>query len=138
MEFERQYVHQIKQLLYNFPPDQVTSSGAKFWSGPKRCPRPAVFDLSNQTHFDYLVALSHLRAQMYNVEIPKESESEDFLASCLGEMTIEEFVPKQGVKIAANDSEAQQQAQQNSQMSTDVDEFENIKSTLRNRFLNLI
>jgi len=43
--FEDNFCNQVKQLLYNFPPDQVTSSGAPFWSGPKRCPHPVQFDV---------------------------------------------------------------------------------------------
>src|SRR3989442_1220259 len=43
MLWESNFNNQIQQLLFNFPPDQVTSSGAPFWSGPKRCPRPLVW-----------------------------------------------------------------------------------------------
>uniref|UniRef100_A0A8D0D638 E1 ubiquitin-activating enzyme n=1 Tax=Sander lucioperca TaxID=283035 RepID=A0A8D0D638_SANLU len=42
-----QYSNNIRQLLHNFPPDQLTSSGAPFWSGPKRCPHPLEFSTSN-------------------------------------------------------------------------------------------
>jgi len=45
--FEDNFSNQIRQLLYNFPPEQVTSSGAPFWSGPKRCPHPLQFDVDN-------------------------------------------------------------------------------------------
>ncbi|XP_035226335.1 ubiquitin-like modifier-activating enzyme 1 [Stegodyphus dumicola] len=53
LHWEEQYHNQISQLLYNFPPDQVTSSGAPFWSGPKRCPKPLKFDVNNVS-FHYL------------------------------------------------------------------------------------
>jgi len=45
--FEDNFSNQIRQLLYNFPPEQVTSSGAPFWSGPKRCPHPLQFNVDN-------------------------------------------------------------------------------------------
>ena len=45
--WQENYHNQIKQLLFNFPPDQTTSSGTPFWSGPKRCPHPLVFDVNN-------------------------------------------------------------------------------------------
>ena len=45
--FQDNYSNQIRQLLFNFPPDQTTSSGALFWSGPKRCPHALVFDATN-------------------------------------------------------------------------------------------
>jgi len=47
--FEDNFCNQIKQLLYNFPQDQITSSGAPFWSGPKRCPHALQFDIDNVT-----------------------------------------------------------------------------------------
>merc|ERR1711981_931048 len=108
--FEKQYAHQILQLLYNFPPDQLTSTGAKFWSGPKRCPRAAKFDLQDETHRAYLVSLAYLRAELYALKLPQETEVD--WTGIINGMTIEEFTPKSGVKIAANDSEAQQEAQQ--------------------------
>ncbi len=45
--FEENYANQISQLLFNFPADQVTAQGARFWSGSKRCPHPLHFDESN-------------------------------------------------------------------------------------------
>ncbi|MGH0161978.1 UNVERIFIED_CONTAM: hypothetical protein FKN15_042376 [Acipenser sinensis] len=42
-----QYNNNIRQLLHNFPPEQLTSSGAPFWSGPKRCPHHLEFSTSN-------------------------------------------------------------------------------------------
>jgi hypothetical protein len=41
---------QIKQLLFNFPRDMVTSTGTPFWSGPKRAPAPLAFDANNSLH----------------------------------------------------------------------------------------
>lgn len=43
-QFEEKYANEIKQLLYSFPKDALTSSGQPFWSGPKRAPEPLVFD----------------------------------------------------------------------------------------------
>lgn len=43
MQFQELYFNSISQLLYNFPVDSLTTSGAAFWSGPKRAPAPIVF-----------------------------------------------------------------------------------------------
>lgn len=67
LHWEAQYSNQIKQLLYNFPPDQQTTSGAPFWSGPKRCPSPLAFDPSDELHLDYVVAAANLRATVYGM-----------------------------------------------------------------------
>ncbi|XP_043564522.1 ubiquitin-like modifier-activating enzyme 1 [Chiloscyllium plagiosum] len=45
--WQTQYSNNIRQLLHNFPPDQVMPSGVLFWSGPKRCPHPLEFDPNN-------------------------------------------------------------------------------------------
>lgn len=70
--WQEQYCNQIKQLLYNFPPDQLTSTGQLFWSGPKRCPEPLAFDINNPLHLDYVWAAANLKAQVYN--IPQERD----------------------------------------------------------------
>ncbi|KAF6719684.1 Ubiquitin-like modifier-activating enzyme 1 [Oryzias melastigma] len=62
-----QYSNNIRQLLHNFPPEQLTSSGAPFWSGPKRCPHPLEFSTSNDLHMDYVLAAANLFAQMYGL-----------------------------------------------------------------------
>uniref|UniRef100_A0A8C2B2E8 E1 ubiquitin-activating enzyme n=1 Tax=Cyprinus carpio TaxID=7962 RepID=A0A8C2B2E8_CYPCA len=61
-----QYNNNIRQLLHNFPPDQV-SSGAPFWSGPKRCPHPLEFSTNNDLHMDYIMAAANLLAQSYGL-----------------------------------------------------------------------
>lgn len=43
-KFQENYTNQIHQLLHVYPPDHVSKTGAPFWSGPKRCPTPLVFD----------------------------------------------------------------------------------------------
>ena len=58
---------QIVQLLHNFPADQTTSSGALFWSGPKRCPHALQFDVNNEMHFSYVFTGANLRAEMYKI-----------------------------------------------------------------------
>ena len=65
--WEDQYTNQIKQLLFNFPPTQVTSSGQPFWSGPKRCPEPLVFDVNDDLHLDYIYAAANLHAEVFGI-----------------------------------------------------------------------
>lgn len=67
LEFEKKFADETKQLLYNFPKDAVTSSGAPFWSGPKRAPTPAVFDVNNETHLGFIIAAANLRAFNYGL-----------------------------------------------------------------------
>merc|ERR1719203_350706 len=110
--FEQLFSNQIKQLLHNFPEDQVTSTGGKFWSGSKRCPKPVTFDLDHQceeaqmkNHSNFIVAASNLRATMFGIE---GSVTDETLPSILEKIVVPDFKPKEGVKIAANDAENKQ------------------------------
>eukprot|EP00996_Jenningsia_fusiforme_P000161 NODE_111_length_3228_cov_56.356087_g101_i0.p1 GENE.NODE_111_length_3228_cov_56.356087_g101_i0~~NODE_111_length_3228_cov_56.356087_g101_i0.p1 ORF type:complete len:984 (+),score=189.48 NODE_111_length_3228_cov_56.356087_g101_i0:150-3101(+) len=69
-KFEEYFNQQIEQMLYNFPLGSVTSSGEKFWSGPKRPPTPLKFDSSDNTHVEFIRAATCLRAQNYNITVP--------------------------------------------------------------------
>ncbi|XP_006140627.1 ubiquitin-like modifier-activating enzyme 1 [Tupaia chinensis] len=99
-----QYSHNIQQLLHNFPPDQLTSSGAPFWSGPKRCPHPLTFDVNNPLHLDYVVAAANLFAQTYGLT---GSQDRAAVATVLRSVQVPEFTPKSGIKIHVSDQELQ-------------------------------
>lgn len=109
LQFENLFNNQIRQLLHNFPPDQVTSSGTKFWSGSKRCPKPLVFDLDSvdedagmKNHLDFVVAAANLRANMFGI---KGRTDEEYFRKVLKDVIVPDFNPQDGVKIAANDAE---------------------------------
>ncbi|KAG7308348.1 E1 ubiquitin-activating protein [Plutella xylostella] len=105
LHFENQYCNQIQQLLYNFPPDQATTSGAPFWSGPKRCPDPITFDVNNELHVDYVVAAANLRASVYGI---KHSRDRAAIAKVAAAVEVPKFSPKSGIKIAVTDAQLQQ------------------------------
>ena len=47
LQYELDYVNEIRQLLFNLPKDQVNSNGTPFWSGPKRAPDALQFDIDD-------------------------------------------------------------------------------------------
>jgi ubiquitin-activating enzyme E1 len=109
LKFEDLFNNQIKQLLHNFPEDQVTSTGAKFWSGSKRCPKPLGFDINSKcedaemhNHMDFVVAAANLRATMYGI---KGRTDKEYFEGVLKDIIVPDFTPQDGVKIAANDEE---------------------------------
>lgn len=102
--WEEQFSNQIRQLLFNFPHDQTTASGQPFWSGPKRCPRPLSFSVDEPLHLDYVVAAANLKAKVYGLPQNRNRES---IAQIAHNVTVPEFVPKSGVKIAVNDAQVQ-------------------------------
>ena len=69
LKFEELFHHSIAQLLYNFPLDMMTSSGAPFWSGPKRPPAPLSFTSDEALHLDFIIAAANLRAFNYGLKV---------------------------------------------------------------------
>lgn len=122
LRFQDQYNNQIRQLLFNFPEDQTTSSGAPFWSGPKRCPHHIEFNAKEPLHMDYVVAAANLRAAMFG--LPSCTDREQ-IAKVLATVRVPEFVPRSGVRIAITDAEAQAD-----QGSTDVDRLSTLQQEL--------
>lgn len=90
-EFQSNFYNQISQLLFNFPADQLTSTGTPFWSGPKRCPTPIVFSAENTTHMDYIVAAANLYAEVYGIP---GSRDRDHITSILSRIEVPAFTPK--------------------------------------------
>ena len=103
IQFEKQYNNAIQQLLYNFPKDSTSSSGAPFWSGPKRAPDPLKFDLKNEYHWNFVVAGAHLNA--FNYGINTKGLDAATINKVLDNMIVPEFTPSSSVKIQADDSE---------------------------------
>ncbi|KAG6590717.1 putative ubiquitin-activating enzyme [Phytophthora cinnamomi] len=106
-KFEDLFSNQIKQLLYNFPLDQLTTSGTPFWSGPKRPPMPIAFDAKDPLHLDFIVSVANSRAKNYGL---KGHTDRDAFAQVLAGIHVPEFSPKKGVKIAASDAELKEGA----------------------------
>ncbi|XP_077492536.1 ubiquitin-like modifier-activating enzyme 1 [Amblyomma americanum] len=104
LHFQKQYSNQIRQLLHNFPKDHLTSSGAPFWSGFKRCPHPIDFKASETLHMDYVVATANLRATMYG--IPKCTDRQE-ITRILKLVKVPPFKPQSGVQISVTDNQAQ-------------------------------
>jgi len=70
LKFEDYFANRVKQLTFTFPEDAMTSSGAPFWSAPKRFPRPLEFSSADPSHLNFLLAASILRAETFGIPIP--------------------------------------------------------------------
>uniref|UniRef100_A0A8C4HJS6 E1 ubiquitin-activating enzyme n=1 Tax=Dicentrarchus labrax TaxID=13489 RepID=A0A8C4HJS6_DICLA len=111
-----QYSNNIRQLLHNFPPDQVhIHSGAPFWSGPKRCPHPLDFSTNNDK-------AANLYAQTYGVP---GSTDRAGVVKILQDVKVPQFTPRSGVKIHVSDQDLQ-----NSNSSVDDSRLEELKTQL--------
>jgi len=127
-QFENEYNNAIQQLLYNFPKDSTTSSGAPFWSGPKRAPDPLKFDTTNSTHVGFIVAAAHLHA--FNYGISGDGITAEHAKKVMDDMIIPEFTPSSSVKIQADDNEPDPNAQQPGSNFDDNSTLEKLVSQL--------
>lgn len=134
LKFETIFNNQIRQLLHNFPENQVTSSGAKFWSGSKRCPKPLIFDLNDKcddakmrNHFDFIVAASNLRAHMFGI---KGRTDEGYFLEVLQNVIVPDFSPKEGVKIAVTEGEAKEGENAGSSSAVGEEDVDQILASL--------
>lgn len=125
--WQENYHNSIEQLLYNFPRDQLTSSGLPFWSGPKRCPHSLNFSTDNPTHVEYVFTAANLKAEMYGIAQVRDRGQVMEIAR---KISVPEFKPKQGIKIHVNDSEAQNAMSSGSMDRDKLDEMINRLKTV--------
>ena len=128
-QFEKEFNNAIQQLLFNFPKDSTTASGAPFWSGPKRAPDPLKFDATNSTHLNFVIAAANLHAFNYGIK-SSASISPLHYVKVMDNMIIPEFSPNPGVKIQADDSEPDPNAQASTSNFDDNKELEQIVAAL--------
>eukprot|EP00735_Rhodelphis_limneticus_P003966 TRINITY_DN15509_c0_g1::TRINITY_DN15509_c0_g1_i1::g.30466::m.30466 TRINITY_DN15509_c0_g1::TRINITY_DN15509_c0_g1_i1::g.30466 ORF type:complete len:1040 (+),score=270.94,sp/Q29504/UBA1_RABIT/57.35/0.0,ThiF/PF00899.16/7.1e-14,ThiF/PF00899.16/7.4e-31,UBACT/PF02134.16/6.9e-14,UBACT/PF02134.16/3e-26,UBA_e1_C/PF09358.5/3.2e-42,UBA_e1_thiolCys/PF10585.4/7.6e-22,UBA_e1_thiolCys/PF10585.4/0.011,P2/PF07194.6/0.53 TRINITY_DN15509_c0_g1_i1:65-3121(+) len=120
-KFQELFHNNIRQLLFNFPPNMTTSSGALFWSGPKRCPSPLEFDPENQEHLDFIIAAANLRAANYGL---RGSRDRQYVANIVRSVIVPDFEPKRGVKIQVSENE-------NSNVDSDEEKCNEIERELQ-------
>jgi ubiquitin-activating enzyme E1 len=130
LTFEKLFHNQIRQLLFNFPEDQVTSTGTKFWSGSKRCPKALIFDIDAidddagmRNHFDFVVAAANLRAEMFGITENRTTD-ENYFRTHLTDVIVPDFVPSDNVKIASSEEEAKQENEATNNDPMDTGDFE--------------
>ena len=101
-EFERFYNFDIRQLLYNFPPDAKTKSGNLFWEPPKKCPTPLDLDLTNSNIIEFIIAAANLRA--YNYGLKGITDKEEIIRE-LANFKPEDWKPVSDLNIKVNDDD---------------------------------
>uniref|UniRef100_A0ACD5YBK3 Uncharacterized protein n=1 Tax=Avena sativa TaxID=4498 RepID=A0ACD5YBK3_AVESA len=104
LKFEDYFSNRVKQLAFTFPEDSMTSSGAPFWSAPKRFPRPVEFSSSDPSQLSFIMAASILRAETFGIPIPEWAKTPNKLAAeAVDRVIVPDFQPKQGVKIVTDE-----------------------------------
>ncbi|KAK2376518.1 ubiquitin-activating enzyme E1 [Trifolium repens] len=103
LKFEDYFANRVKQLAYTFPEDAATSTGAPFWSAPKRFPRPLQFSTSDPSHLQFLMAASILRAETFGIPTPDWVKNPNKLAEVVDRMIVPDFQPKKDAKIVTDE-----------------------------------
>ncbi|XP_057433289.1 ubiquitin-activating enzyme E1 1-like isoform X2 [Lotus japonicus] len=101
--FEDYFANRVKQLIYTFPEDSATSTGAPFWSAPKRFPQPLHFSSSDSGHLNFVMAASILRAETFGILIPDWVKNPRKMAEAVDKVIVPDFQPKKGVKIETDE-----------------------------------
>lgn len=101
--FEDYFSNRVKQLTYTFPEDAETSTGAPFWSAPKRFPRALQFSATDPGHLHFVMAASILRAETFGIPIPDWVRNSKKLSEAVEKVEVPDFQPKKDAKIVTDD-----------------------------------
>ncbi|KAG5567042.1 hypothetical protein RHGRI_002570 [Rhododendron griersonianum] len=103
LKFEDYFGNRVKQLIYTFPEDAATSTGAPFWSAPKRFPQPLQLSTADLSHLHFIIAGSILRAETFGIPIPDWAKNPSKLAEGVDRVVVPEFQPKKDAKIVTDE-----------------------------------
>jgi len=123
--FYEKFNHNIKDLINAYPKDMMTSSGASFWSGGKRCPIPLDLDIKNKIIKDYVYHTSFLICEIFNIE-PNYDVIDDIISTHVPS----EYVSNKNLKISSDDKEEEenQRSNLNTFNISDLPKFEDMKA----------
>ncbi|CAN1354568.1 Ubiquitin-activating enzyme E1 2 [Linum perenne] len=103
LKFEDYFANRVRQLIYTFPEDAVTSTGAPFWSAPKRFPRPLEFSIDDPSHLHFVMAASILRAETFGIPVPDWANNLKMFADAVEKVLLPEFQPNKHAKIVTDE-----------------------------------
>ena len=101
--FEDDFANRVMQLIYSFPEDASTSTGAPFWSAPKRFPHPLQFSTTDPSHLRFVMAASVLRAETFGIPVPDWFRNPKMLAEAVDKVVVPDFQPREGVRIETDE-----------------------------------
>jgi len=127
LKFEEYFNNNIQQLLYNFPLNMITSTGEPFWSGPKRAPKPLIFDLEDPIHLEFVLAGANLRAQIYGI---KGTRDFNVVKKIVLGVNIPEFVPKKGLKINTDENATEKEKKEAESIEDEDDTIKRLEQEI--------
>ncbi|CAI0399916.1 unnamed protein product [Linum tenue] len=103
LKFEDYFCNRVRQLIYTFPEDAATSTGAPFWSAPKRFPHPLEFSVTDPSHLHFIMAASILRAETFGIPVPDWVKNLKKLADAVEQVMVPEFQPSKHATIVTDE-----------------------------------
>ena len=104
--FEKEFNHNIKQLLHCFPKDHLIDD-KPFWSSGKKCPTAFETFETSQYLVDFIEATTHIYCRCFGIaDSFTRSDIEDYIKT----FTMNEFNVDGKKKIAKNDTELKEMA----------------------------
>ncbi|KAL1205217.1 Ubiquitin-activating enzyme E1 1 [Cardamine amara subsp. amara] len=103
LRFEDYFVNRVKQLIYTFPEDAATSTGALFWSAPKRFPRPLQYSSSDPSLLTFITATAILRAETFGIPVPEWTKNPKEAAEAVDRVIVPDFEPRKDAKIVTDE-----------------------------------
>ena len=89
------FVHNIQQLLKEYPPDykiEINNKKVDFWTGSKRLPHPIQFYSDYYFCFDYIYNFVKILSHVFSIQLSKEQLNRDNIERICSEFQIPEFV----------------------------------------------
>ncbi|ARF11555.1 ubiquitin-activating enzyme E1 [Klosneuvirus KNV1] len=127
------YVKEIAQLLYKFPSDATTTSGTPFWSGAKKCPHTINFDVNDDLHVNYVIAMANIWANIFHIKNNTDniaigqnqrfSYDHNTIKNVIKQLTPPKVTIDENVKISANDEEEKKRQAEESAKPIDISEL---------------
>ena len=115
--WERFFANDPKQLLHHFPPNATTADGSQpFWSPPKRCPTPLVFDSHDEDTRNFIASAARLQAEVLSISL----DSDEAITSRANAIPVPEFSPDKATVIPADESEMASHNSANNDNAEDV------------------
>ncbi|CAN4113795.1 unnamed protein product [Withania somnifera] len=97
------FANRVKQLIFTFPEDAMTSSGARFWSAPKRFSHPLQFSSTDPSHLHFIIAASILRAETFGIPIPDWVKHPKKLSEAVNNVIVPDFKPREDAEIVTDE-----------------------------------
>lgn len=102
-KFQAFFHNQPLQLLHVFPLDSKLKDGSLFWALPKRPPKPILFNAGEPSHLDFVWAVSHLTAKLFQVNVENSKWTREKVANYASSIPLPPFKPKSNKEIVTDE-----------------------------------